>query len=178
MVLPDAESAQVIRQLVEDDGIYPNNGRLPLLVYPSVLVLSGRDPAAKFEELFRENNWGGSWRNGVYGFHHYHSTAHEVLGIYGGVAEVQFGGQQGPVFSVAAGDVVVIPAGVAHKNLGSSADFRVVGAYPLGQRPDLNRGVAGERPDADIRIARLPLPLADPVHGRAGPLLTYWKGVP
>lgn len=175
MATGDASTGRVMHQLVEDDGTYPNNGRLPLLVYPDALVLPDRDPAAAFERLFADHQWGGSWRNGVYAFHHYHSTAHEVLGIYGGTAEVQFGGPQGPVFSVAAGDVVVIPAGVAHKNLGSSADFRVVGAYPLGQRPDMNRGAAGERPDADERIARLPLPAADPVHGRAGPLLTLWQ---
>jgi len=166
---------RVIHQLVEDDGTYPNNGRLPLLIYPGALVLPERDPAAAFEKLFADNQWDGSWRDGVYAFHHYHSTAHEVLGVYGGTAEVQLGGPQGPVLSVAVGDVMVIPAGVAHKNLGSSADFRVVGAYPLGQRPDMNRGVTGARPDADIRIARLPLPAADPVHGPAGPLLTLWQ---
>ena len=72
------------------------------------------------------------------------------------------------------GDVIVIPAGVAHKNLGASADFRVVGAYPRGQHPDLCTGKPGERPQADRRIARVPLPEQDPVYGPGGPLIAHW----
>ncbi|WP_250123845.1 cupin domain-containing protein [Chroococcidiopsis sp. CCMEE 29] len=65
--------------------------------------------------------------------HHYHSTAHEVLGISRGKAAVRLGGDaRGQTFEVRAGDVIIIPAGVAHKNLDSSSDFLVVGAYPLG----------------------------------------------
>lgn len=157
-----------------DDGTFPNNERLPLLVYQGALRLPERDAAAAVEALFAQNGWGGSWRNGVYRFHHYHSTAHEVLGVYGGRAKVQLGGEEGIVLSVTHGDVVVIPAGVAHKNLGASADFCVVGAYPHGQRPDMNDGRAGERPDADERIARVPLPKADPVSGDTGLLVERW----
>jgi uncharacterized protein YjlB len=159
----------------QDDGTYPNNESLALLAYRGALELSGPDPAALFERLLAANGWGGSWRNGVYGFHHYHSTAHEVLGVYGGTARVQFGGEEGVVVEVQAGDVVVIPAGVAHKNLGASRDFWVVGAYPRGQSPDMNYGREGERPRADERIARVPLPAADPVYGDSGPLVEYWK---
>jgi uncharacterized protein YjlB len=114
----------------------------------------------------------------VYGFHHYHSTAHEVLGVYRGSTRVQLGGQEGIVVEVHPGDVVVIPAGVAHKNLGggqsAAQPFGVVGAYPLGQRPDMNDGRAGERPRADRAIARVPLPSADPVYGPQGPLFEHW----
>jgi uncharacterized protein YjlB len=79
------------------------------------------------------------------------------------------------VLSVSAGDVVVIPAGVAHKNLGASRDFRVVGAYPLGQRWDMCYGEPGERPRADENIARVALPGADPVYGTTGPLIEHWS---
>jgi len=48
-----------------------------------------------------------------------------------------------------AGGVIVIPAGVAHQNVGSSGDFGVVGAYPDGRDWDLLRGQPGERPQAD-----------------------------
>jgi len=37
------------------------------------------------------------------------------------------------------------------------------------------RGRAGERPQADANIARVPLPAGDPVFGRAGPLREQWK---
>ena len=87
--------------------------------------------------MFALNGWGGSWRDGIYPFPHYHSTAHEVLGICRGEAKVRFGGDTGIVLAVRAGDVVVIPAGVGHQNLGASADLLVVGAYPRGQSWDL-----------------------------------------
>lgn len=168
------QTPKVVAHTLADDGTYPNNEALPLLVYQGVLKLPAQDPAATIEALFASNGWGNSWRNGIYSYHHYHSTAHEVLGVYSGSAEVQFGGDEGIVLSVGPGDIVVIPAGVAHKNLGSSPDFRVVGAYPHGQDWDMNYGRAGERPQADGNIARVPLPETDPVYGDAGPLADHW----
>jgi uncharacterized protein YjlB len=169
-------TAQVVSHLLDDDGVFPNNAKLPLLVYLSALELPERDPAVKFEALFAANGWGGSWRNGVYTYHHYHSTAHEVLGVYSGSARVQFGGDDGVILPVNPGDVVLIPAGVAHKNLGASRDFRVVGAYPSGKRWDLNYGKPDERPRADRNIACVPLPETDPVYGANGPIRAHWKG--
>lgn len=165
----------LVSELVQDDGTYPNNSQLPLLVYPKVVQLIGQDPAAIFENQFAQNHWGQSWRNGIFSYHHYHSQAHEVLGIYGGSAEVQFGGEQGPIFSIKPGDVVIIPAGVAHKKLNSSFDFRVVGAYPIGRSPDVCYGKPGERPQADQSIAQVPLPKADPIYGKQGPLIEKWR---
>jgi len=168
-----AES-KVRRIYLEDDGTFPNS-RLPLLIYPAVVDPADPDPAAAFEQRFRANGWPGAWRNGIYGFHHYHSTAHEVLGICRGRARVQVGGDAGPVLDASAGDVVVIPAGVAHKNLGASGDFLVVGAYPKGQPWDMNDGRPGERPRTDANIRRTSLPKADPVLGSGGPLMELWN---
>jgi uncharacterized protein YjlB len=166
----------LVTRRLADDGTFPNNERLELLVYQGALGLPGQEPAAAVEDLFAAYGWGGSWRNGVYGYQHYHSTAHEVLGVYAGSARVQLGGPDGPAFDVARGDVIVVPAGVAHKNLGASSDFGVVGAYPRGQHPDMNYGKEGERPAADERIARVALPEADPVYGKQGPLVAHWDG--
>jgi uncharacterized protein YjlB len=157
----------------KDDGAIPNN-RLHLLLYRGVLPTGGDDPAAKVIQQFAANNWTNSWRNGIYPFHHYHSTSHEVLGVYSGSATVRLGGEQGKDFTVQAGDVIVIPAGVGHKNLGSSGDFGVVGAYPDGRDWDLLRGSPGERPQADRNIASLPIPDNDPVFGPDGPLRSIW----
>lgn len=168
------QTGKTVHSLIKDDGTFPNNGRLPLLAYLGVLDLSAGDPARGVEELFEAHSWGDSWRNGIFGYHHYHSTAHEVLGVYGGNARVQLGGPEGPEFEVRRGDVIVIPAGVAHKNLGSSPDFRVIGAYPAGQRPDMNCGNANERPQADRNIAKVALPGLDPVFGDGGPLIRFW----
>lgn len=160
----------------EDDGAIPNNPELPLLVYQGVLPLGEGDPATICEKLFAANGWDGSWRNGIYSFAHYHSTAHEVLGICRGRAEVRFGGAHGTVLGVRPGDVVVLPAGTGHQNLGSSPDLLVVGAYPSGQSWDLCYGKPHERPRVLHNIARVPLPGTDPVYGREGPLVTHWLG--
>src|SRR4051812_24620592 len=96
--------------LINDDGSIPNNPRLPLLIYQGALKLPEKDPAAMIEQLLSANNWSGSWRNGIYGYQHYHSTAHEVLVVYAGSATVQFGGEQGISQTIYTGDVVVIPA--------------------------------------------------------------------
>ncbi|MGK7395741.1 MAG: cupin domain-containing protein [Candidatus Cyclobacteriaceae bacterium M3_2C_046] len=169
------ENAQKDAVLLKDDGTFPNNDNLPLLVYKQAIDLNGSDPASRVEQVFQSNQWGNSWRNGIYSYHHYHSTAHEVLGIYSGSAKVQLGGPEGEIFEVEKGDVIVIPAGVAHKNLGASPDFACVGAYPPGQNWDMNYGKEGERPQADQNIARVPLPETDPVFGSQGFLLEKWQ---
>ncbi len=157
---------------LEDDGTIPNS-RLPLLVYAG--VLKGRqDRARAFEELFADNGWSRSWRNGMYAFRHYHSTTHEVLGIAVGSARVEFGGPHGTEMDIAAGDAVLIPAGVSHCNLAASGDLLVIGAYPDGSASvDLLRDSASARTEAVPRIDRVPLPPRDPILGTGG-LLQEW----
>lgn len=171
MVAPEA-------YVFADDGRFPNNG-LPVLVYRAVVSaaaggLAG-ERAASFERLFSAHRWPAAWRNGLYTQHHYHSTAHEVLGVYDGWVKARLGGERGELLTLQAGDVVVIPAGVAHCNEAQSADFRVVGAYPRGTDMDMNYGAARERPAADRRIAAVPLPEQDPVLGAQGPLFSHWR---
>jgi uncharacterized protein YjlB len=140
------------------------NSRLPVLIY--------RETEGGFEELFAQNGWRGIWRNGIYDFDHYHSNAHEVLGIERGSAKVQLGGDEGVEVEVKAGDVMVLPAGTGHRRLSQTADLLVVGAYPPGgDAPDLCR----ERtPELELRISKVGVPDIDPVHGEAGPLRQTW----
>jgi uncharacterized protein YjlB len=154
-------------------GKFPNSA-LPVLVYAAVLP-AHEGLAADFERLFESNGWTGSWRNGLYRVHHYHSTAHEVLGVYRGEVRVCLGGDDGPRVTLRAGDAAVLPAGVAHKNEYQSSDFAVVGAYPAGTSPDMNYGEAGERPRADNNIAAVKLPPSDPVQGKNGALGSLWR---
>lgn len=160
--------------LLQDDGTFPNNQQLPLVILSGAIELDDGDAARRVELVFHGNGWGNSWHNGIYPFQHYHSTAHEVLGVYAGWVEAQFGGPKGETVTAHAGDVIVIPAGVAHKNLDQSQGFRVVGAYPRGQNWDMNYGKPGERPGADERIKKVPLPETDPVHGKKGPVIELW----
>ena len=169
-----ADIVQPEQFIFKDDGTFPNSKR-PLLVYRQAVKAADQDPAAIFEQRFAENDWTNSWRDGVYPFAHYHSTSHEVLGIYRGKAKLRLGGETGKEFEVRDSDVIVIPAGVAHQNLGSSSDFSVVGAYPEGRDWDLLKGLPGERPEADKNIAALPPPKNDPLYGATGPLKQFWK---
>lgn len=156
-----------------DDGTYPNS-RLPLLFYEAALPRGEANPEA-MEAMFAANGWQPAWRSSVFPYHHYHSTAHETLGVARGSARLLLGGPEGREFDAEAGDVIVIPAGVAHRRLHSSSDFLVVGCYPPGQTWDLLRGESGDRPMADQNIARVPRPESDPVGGVDGPLISRWS---
>lgn len=168
------DAARVISHLLEPDAEIPNNPRLPLLAYPGAVRLDESDPAAVFERLFASNDWVGSWRNGIFPFHHYHSTAHEVLGIYNGTAVAQLGGENGITLTLNPGDVVIIPAGVGHKRLSSGTGLGVVGAYPSGQNPDMCRASAASCLRAAEQVAKVGVPERDPVHGPGGPMREHW----
>src|SRR5919198_5841596 len=156
----------------KDAGRIPNS-RLPVLLYHWVDAARETGECGK---LFARNGWLGAWVDGIYSFHHFHSTAHEVLGIVAGSAAVVLGGPSGRRFQVGPGDVLVLPAGTGHCNAGSSDDLLVVGAYPNGMRWDLRRGDPGERAEVIANIEAVPLPDADPVHGPRGPLTETWQG--
>ncbi len=151
------------------DDRFPNSC-WPVLVYRGALPA---DPAT-MERAFASRGWSNGWRNGIYDYHHFHSIAHEVLGIAAGEALVAFGGPAGRKVTVRAGDVVVIPAGVAHRNMGYSADLLVVGAYPGGSGCDIRRGDPAEFDAAARAAAAVPVPESDPVSGRDDGLRRWW----
>jgi len=170
---PTGAGALVVERL-EDDGSIPNNPLCPLVAYRGAVRLSGADPAAIFERLFESNGWTGCWRNGILAVLHFHSTAHEVLGVYSGTATVRLGGDSGVTLDIEPGDVLVIPAGVGHQRLASRGTLGIVGAYPEGQSPDLCRGDGTAHDAQRSRVAAVPLPTRDPVYGAGGPLLSRW----
>jgi uncharacterized protein YjlB len=160
------ESITVESFTLSDDGRFLNSPH-PARVYRRVLSEAARHPAAAFEELFARHGWPPAWRAGLYTVHHYHSAAHEVLGISSGWVKARLGGEGGVLVTLHAGDAVLLPAGVAHRNEGQSPDFLAVGAYPHGMRPDMRYGREGERAADLERLAHVPAPAPDPVFGAA-----------
>src|SRR3954470_4507102 len=140
----------------------PNHPSFAVLVYHDVEP-AARGDADAVRALFAEHGWRGAWVDGVFDFHHFHSTSHEALAVVAGAATIELGGPQGRAFDVSAGDVLVLPAGTGHRRATARNGFTVVGAYPAGQEDyDLLR----EADDAArARIGALPAPPEDPVGG-------------
>jgi len=160
--------------ILHDDGTFPNS-KLPVLHYKGILRLPVFFPAAAVRRLFRKNGWTNNWRDGVFTYHHYHSNTHEALAVCKGSTVLQLGGEKGEMVKLEKGDVIIIPAGVAHRNLGKERDIICVGGYPEGKDYDMNYGSPEERPGTDREIAALPLPATDPVLGAGKGVADIWK---
>jgi uncharacterized protein YjlB len=153
----------------------PNNRKLAVAIYRAAIPRAGDNLAADFEALFEHNQWPSQWRNSILDYHHFRSTAHEVLGIASGSAEVIIGGPGGRVVSVRAGDALLLPAGTGRCLQAFSGNLSVVGAYPPGQQWDLRRDALS--PEELAAMESLPFPPSDPVLGERGPVIEQWLGV-
>jgi uncharacterized protein YjlB len=165
---------QILKHILKEDGNFPNSG-LFLLIYKDAIKLPGEEASTIFKKIFESNDWKNSWLDGIYDYHHYHSITHEVLGVYQGNANVHFGGPDGIFEDVIKGDVIIIPAGVAHKCNSASNDFKCIGAYPGGSDYDIKKGEPSERQEAEENISKVKLPESDPVYGLNGPLVLNWE---
>ena len=148
------------------------NSELPVLFYEG--ALQGDDLTKEARRTFTRNGWGGQWEAGIYGYHHFHSNAHEALAIVGGSAIVVLGGEGGKQLSVAKGDVLVLPSGTGHRRIHDSPDFWVVGAYPQGQEAFdeyIDKSMCANYRN---RLRAVPLPDTDPLYGTEGPLPQLW----
>lgn len=109
------------------------NSALPVLILRGLLSLHAARKAASFRKRFKANGWTGLWTDTIYDYTHFHSNAHEVLGIAEGKVALRIGGEASLLLRPRAGDMIVIPAGVGHRRVGGDNGLKVIGAYPRGQ---------------------------------------------
>lgn len=173
--LTPLKDLRVSRYQVPSFGLIPNTSiqGKPLMVYHSAFGTS--TSAARIENHL--NSVGvvsPQWRYTMYSTTHFHSSAHEVLGIASGQAKLCFGGEENPErveATVSQGDVIVLPAGVGHRLLEDlKGGFEMVGSYPIGKHWDMCYGKKGEEENVS-GIKSLDWFSRDPVYGDQGPAL-------
>jgi len=199
-------------------ALIPNSPH-PVLHYPGLLRDICQSPERIYDH-FSSNGWTVQWlyRYGSTQASHYHSSAHECMAVLSGTATIRFGvadtvddlkesahgegkEQGGVELQAQLGDVLVIPAGVAHKTFDTSdgstfklltpgdghqieaedvrkalagielSGFTMIGAYPVGY--SWNFAVGGDDVGAFERVWTVPVPERDPVLGHEG-LCRLW----
>lgn len=166
----------VSKHLIPAHDRLPNSSILdkPLLIYRSAFI---GDASAVESHLRFIGVVVPQWRYTMYSTTHFHSTSHEVLCVTSGRAKLCFGGEDNPdrvTPTVQRGDVMIVPAGMAHRLLqdmnDASGAFEMVGSYPNGCHWDMCYGVPGE--DEKVESTRsLPWFQRDPIFGDHGPVL-------
>lgn len=68
--------------------------------------------------------------------------------------------------NVQVGDLILIPPGVAHKQLEASSDFTLLGSYP-DETPNADTCRGAPTAAQAQNIADCPLPASDPIFGRS-----------
>jgi uncharacterized protein YjlB len=148
----------------------------PLLIYHRC-IRSTCSPSLIEHHLEEVGTVTPQWRYTMYSTSHFHSTTHEVLCISRGSAQLLFGGEDNPgkvETTVEKGDVIVVPAGVAHRLLKDlHGDFEMVGSYPPGANWDMCYGKKGEEEKLES-IKNLAWFKKDPVYSDEGPVLMNW----
>jgi uncharacterized protein YjlB len=165
------QKINITRDILPEDSGFPNNRLLPMLHYAGAVREIVEHTV---RDLLETNGWSNSWVGDIIARHHYHSITHEVLVALQGTAQVQFGGPNGLSLTFEAGDVVIIPAGVAHKKIEATDGFVCLGAYPGGADYDIRYGEEGDRATVEENIRRVALPGNDPIYGSDGPLVKHW----
>jgi uncharacterized protein YjlB len=168
-------SLRVSRHFIPAHGLVPNTSiqQKPLLIYHAAFPSSTSASAIEFHLQFI-GVVDPAWRYTMYSTSHFHSTSHELLCIASGKAKLCFGHEDNPERVepvVETGDVIFVPAGVAHRLLEDLAGgFQMVGSYPKGRDWDMCYGKEGEEEKVK-RIKELGWFERDPIYGEEGPAL-------
>lgn len=173
--LTPLNSLRVSRHQIPAHNLVPNTSiqHKPLMIYHSAF----QPPVSASNIESHLSSIGAvapQWRYTMYSTSHFHSTSHEVLGIASGKAKLCFGHEDNEKrieTVVEKGDVIVVPAGVAHRLLEDiEGGFEMVGCYPKGLNWDMCYGKKGEESKVES-IKKLPWFEKDPMYGDQGPAL-------
>lgn len=167
------EVAMEILHISKPQGGVPNSP-LPVIIYHHVIAPNAVDNADYLEHLFSANGWPPQWRYGMYDYTHFHSNTPEALGVFSGSAKVQLGGEKGSIIDISVGDVLLLPAGVGHKQISADENFMMVGAYPPNVSADLCRDEVSKLQARIKTVAKVPLPETDPVTGHSEGSVILW----
>lgn len=155
--------------------LIPNTSiqKKPLLIYHSAFHSSASASTIE-SHLTAVGVVSPKWRYTMYSQSHFHSTAHEVLSVASGKARLCFGGENNlerVELVLEKGDVMVVPAGVAHRLLEDvDGGFSMVGSYRTGKSWDMCYGREGEEEKVK-GIGSLGWFERDPLYGDEGPSL-------
>ena len=154
----------IYRLYTKDDGTFPNNEDYPTIIYKS--AFHGTESDGR-KQIIASNKckWTSPWLWGIFTYHHYHTKAWELLLCVGGSATIQIGGSLGPATSISQGDLILIPPGVAHKQLDEKNDFALLGSYPSGGKFDASIDTLRGKPSTEDRerIKMSHVPECDPI---------------
>lgn len=171
-LLTPVTQLHVVKNQISAHNLIPNTSiqNKPLLFYKSAFKNAS---ASQIESHLSEVGVvDPQWRYTMYSTSHFHSTSHEVLCIASGEAKLCFGHEDNPkrVEEVLTkGDVVVVPAGVAHRLLEEiKSPFEMVGSYQRGMNWDMCYGKQGEETKIK-KIGGLGWFDKDPIYGDGGP---------
>lgn len=158
-----SQTISVERVYLDDDGTFANNDMYPTLLLKS--VFDGTQ-AEGVRRITNDGKWTPPWAWGIFEYHHYHSRAWELLLCVRGEASVQLGEPTGPTVSISRGDSVLVPPGVAHKQLNANGGFTLLGAYPTHDFDGSIDTLTG-LPTAEQRnrIKACFVPLTEPITG-------------
>jgi uncharacterized protein YjlB len=136
----------IYRMFLQPQSDFPNNPHHPLLQLKGAFPFphsTTTKPELHGHKLLTQAGWTSPWIWGIYPFHHYHTTAWELVVCLHGEAQVQLGGSDtGPIVDITKGDIVLTPPGVAHKQLKASEGFVLMGSHPAasGTHVDIVKG--------------------------------------
>ncbi|KAI5195068.1 hypothetical protein AUEXF2481DRAFT_63259 [Aureobasidium subglaciale EXF-2481] len=172
-ILTPLKEVKISKHQIPAHGLTPNTSiqKKPLLLYRNVFIAN--TSAGQIEEHLRGLGVvEPAWRYTMYSTSHFHTTSHEVLCISSGSASLCFGHEDNPSCvkeTVKQGDVIIVPAGVAHRLLEDlEGGFEMVGSYPKGKSWDMCYGKRGE--EGKVKgIGGLGWFGVDPVYGVGGP---------